>query len=111
MADILNIINNPSFDQLAALKNHHVNLEKKRTQFEQLIATVEKTIAYKEAKKLVMKHKEWLMYSWTTYSKEAHAGLAEMYVTDDRFTAYYDKHIEGGAEFLRDAIVAYVKGN
>src|SRR5699024_6532701 len=43
------------------------------------------------AQKLATKHKEWLMYSWPNYSKEAHAGLAEMYVADERFTAYYDK--------------------
>lgn len=108
MADTLNIINNPSFDQLAALKNHHVNLEKKRTQFEQLIATVEKTIAYKVWGKLVMKHKEWLMYSWSNYSEEAHAGLAEMYVADERFQAYYDKVGVGAAELLRDAILIFL---
>ncbi len=60
------------------------------------------------AQALVLKHKEWLMYSWSSYSKEAHAGLAEMYVADQRFTAYYDKHVEGGTAFLRDAIVSYV---
>ncbi|GAB2546330.1 MerR family transcriptional regulator [Gracilibacillus alcaliphilus] len=53
------------------------------------------------------KHKEWLMYSWSEYSKEAHAGLAEMYVTDERFTAYYDKHVKDGTVFLRDAILIY----
>lgn len=52
-------------------------------------------------------HKEWLSYSWTHYSKEAHAGLAEMYVADDRFKAYYDKDTPGKAEFLRDAILVY----
>lgn len=61
------------------------------------------------AHELAEKHKEWLMFSWSTYSKEAHAGLAEMYVADDRFRAYYDKKVEGGAAFLRDAIVTYAK--
>lgn len=54
-------------------------------------------------------HRKWLSYFWPTYSKEAHAGLAEMYVADERFTAYYDQHKEGSAQFLRDAIVAYAK--
>ncbi len=59
------------------------------------------------AQELAAKHKEWLMYSWGEYSPEAHAGLAEMYVADKRFTAYYDKAVEGGTEFLRDAIFIY----
>lgn len=52
-------------------------------------------------------HKQWIMYFWPHYSKEAHAGLAQMYVDDERFTAYYDKEQPGTAEFLRDAIIAY----
>lgn len=63
------------------------------------------------AQEVAKKHKEWLMYSWPTYSKEAHAGLAEMYVADERFKAYYDKSIEGGTEFLRDAILIFLKEN
>jgi len=60
------------------------------------------------AQELAAKHKEWLMYSWPNYSKEAHAGLAEMYAADERFTAYYDKNVKGGTEFLRDAILIYL---
>ncbi|WP_164215641.1 MerR family transcriptional regulator [Virgibacillus sp. YIM 98842] len=60
-----------------------------------------------EAQELAAKHKNWLMYSWSSYSKEAHAGLAEMYVADERFSAYYDKAANGAATFLRDAILIY----
>ncbi|MEH7114113.1 MerR family transcriptional regulator [Neobacillus niacini] len=49
-------------------------------------------------------HKQWLCFYWKEYSKEAHAGLAQMYVADERFTAYYDKEQPGTAEFLRNAI-------
>lgn len=63
------------------------------------------------AQELAAKHKEWLMYSWGEYSPEAHAGLAEMYVADERFTAYYDKAVKGGTEFLRDAIAIYTGKN
>ena len=52
-------------------------------------------------------HKQWLCYYWNEYSKEAHAGLAQMYVDDERFTAYYDKEQPGTAAFLRDAIQIY----
>jgi hypothetical protein len=48
-----------------------------------------------------------LCYYWDSYSKEAHAGVAQMYVDDERFTAYYDKEQPGTAEFLRDAILIY----
>ncbi len=53
-------------------------------------------------------HKEWLTYFWNSYSKEAHKGLAQMYVDDERFTKYYDKITLGSATFLRDAINHYV---
>ena len=53
-------------------------------------------------------HKQWLSYTWPTYSPEAHRGLAQMYVDDERFTAYYDKSSgKGAAAFLRDAIHNY----
>lgn len=60
------------------------------------------------AQKLAHKHKQWLTYSWPSYSKEAHAGLADMYVADERFAAYYDKAVKGGTQFLRDAIYIYL---
>jgi len=52
-------------------------------------------------------HRQWLCYFWETYSKEAHAGLARMYVENPGFTAYYDKKQPGMAAFLRDAILIY----
>ena len=54
-------------------------------------------------------HRRWLGFTWNSYSKEAHRGLAQMYVDDDRFTAYYDKEQPGLAEFLRDAIYVYTE--
>ncbi|WP_085993237.1 MerR family transcriptional regulator [Oceanobacillus senegalensis] len=60
------------------------------------------------AQELAAKHKEWLMFSWSNYTKEAHLELADMYVTDERFTAYYDRAVKGGAKFLRDAIWMYL---
>ena len=54
-------------------------------------------------------HKDWLCYFWDDYSNEAHIGIAEMYVSDPRFTAYYDNIAPGSAMFLRDALVEYCK--
>lgn len=188
LEEIADIINQPNFNELAALEHHYEELQKKRARLEQIIATVEKTITSKKggikmqdkdkfagfkekiideneqkygkeirekygdeavessnvklmgmsqedyeamsktgveifallekafatgdpasdvAQELADKHKEWLMYSWAKYSPEAHAGLAEMYVADERFTEYYDKTIKGGTKFLRDAILIY----
>ncbi|KXG74879.1 MerR family transcriptional regulator [Thermotalea metallivorans] len=59
------------------------------------------------AQKAADLHRQWLTYFWDHYSKEAHAGLAQMYVEDERFKAYYDKEQPGTAAFLRDAILIY----
>lgn len=54
-------------------------------------------------------HKEWLQFYWPSYSKEAHAGLGEMYVADERFKKYYDDEVPSGAEFLRDSLNIFCK--
>lgn len=59
------------------------------------------------AQKACELHKNWLCYFWSSYSKEAHIGVAQMYVDDPRFTAYYDKIALGCAVFLRDAVKIY----
>lgn len=190
LEDIAAMLHDPDFDEAATLQSHYDKLKQKRARLEQIMATVEKTIASNKgegimqdnekfdglkekmieeneqkygseirakyghekidasntkmmgmsredfeamnqlgeeiftllekanatgdpssdaAQKLAAKHKEWLAYSWPSYSKEAHAGLARMYVADERFTAYYDARIPGGAEFLRDAILIYTE--
>jgi DNA-binding transcriptional MerR regulator len=60
--------------------------------------------ASEQAQRAAQLHKQWLMYYWSEYSKEAHSGLGDMYAADERFKVYYDKEKEGTAEFLRDAI-------
>ncbi|MCP8970002.1 MerR family transcriptional regulator [Ectobacillus ponti] len=59
------------------------------------------------AQKAADLHRQWVSFYWDSYSKEAHAGLAQMYVDDERFTAYYDQHQPGLAVFIRDAVQAY----
>jgi len=59
------------------------------------------------AQKTADLHRQWLCYYWDSYSKKAHAGLAQMYVDDPRFTAYYDEKKPGTAVFLRDVIQIY----
>lgn len=83
---------------------------------EKLAQSVQKTLAaaFKTgdpagelAQKAVDLHRQWLCLYWDGYSKEAHAGLGDMYVADERFKAYYDAEQPGTAEFLRDAIRIY----
>lgn len=60
------------------------------------------------AQKAAGLHKKWLSHYWPNYSKEAHAGVTQMYVDDERFTAYYDEKLKPGcAEFLRDAVLIF----
>ncbi len=63
------------------------------------------------AQKAADLHRQWLCYYWDKYTKEAHAGVVQMYVEDERFTAYYDKEQPGTAEFLRDAVLIYTGMN
>ena len=61
-----------------------------------------------EGKRIALLHKDWLSYSWTFYSKEAHIGLGQMYVDDERFTKFYDSNVKGCAQFLCDVIKANI---
>ena len=61
------------------------------------------------AQKACALHRQWLCFFWPEYSKEAHMGIADMYVDDSRFTDYYDKIVPGCADFLRDAVMIYCK--
>ncbi len=76
---------------------------------ELVLAMDENDVEGDRAKEAVELHKQWLSYSWPSYSEQAHQGLAEMYVADPRFTAYYDKHRDGATQFLRDAIHFHTK--
>ena len=73
-------------------------------------AVQQKADPAKEAgRRLAQMHKDWLSFTWNEYSREAHLGLAQMYVDDERFTAHYDSRVKGCAAFLRDAVTAFVK--
>ena len=59
-----------------------------------LVASPVTTEVKKELTKL---HKDWLSYTWPSYSVDAHKGLAEMYLADERFKTYYDERAGDGA--------------
>ena len=62
-----------------------------------------------EGETIVSHHKQWLILSGLKYQPGIHKGLGQMYVMDERFTAYYDKNVPGCGAFLRDAIQCWVK--
>ena len=81
---------------------------------EQILVTLKKAFEQGDptselAQKACDLHRQWLCMFWKegTYSKDAHKALAEGYVADERFTAYYDKIAPGCTKFLRDAIAVY----
>ena len=62
----------------------------------------------KEAKEIVLLHKEWLGMTWKKYTKEAHKAIATTYISDKRFRMYYDKEVEGCANLLEQAVRYWV---
>ena len=191
LAQIKECLDDPSFDRLAALRNHLAALEAERERLEQLIRSVKDTIGAEErneimsdeqkfeafkqravahneevygaeirakygdqeadeanaavvnltqeqyqegtelgreiqerleaavqaglspesetGKELCTLHRQWLTLTGNRYDHAKHQGIAELYVMDERFTAYYDKHVPGCARFLRDAVVHWIK--
>ncbi|WP_339205130.1 MerR family transcriptional regulator [Paenibacillus sp. FSL K6-3182] len=90
-------------------KEQHTEIEKLGAE---VISVLEEAFATGDpagqlAQKAANLHRQWLSFYWGSYTKEAHAGVAQMYVDDERFTAYYDKNQPGAAVFLRDAILIY----
>jgi DNA-binding transcriptional MerR regulator len=59
-----------------------------------------------EAMDLAEEHRRQICGAFYACDHEMHAGLGEMYVTDERFTRTYDAVRPGLAAFLRDAIAA-----
>ena len=61
-----------------------------------------------EGKEIAALHRRWLTITGNRYDPARHRGIAELYVMDERFTAYYDKRLPGCARFLRDAVAHWV---
>jgi DNA-binding transcriptional MerR regulator len=63
-----------------------------------------------EVQAITQRQFEWLSIT-TNPTKEHFIGLGEMYVADPRFTANYDRHGEGTAVLVRDAMKVYAERN
>ena len=62
-----------------------------------------------EGREITVLHRRWLTITGNRYDPARHRGIAELYVVDERFTAYYDKQVPGCARFLRDAVAYWAK--
>lgn len=61
------------------------------------------------AQKACALHQKWLSHYWPDglYSPQMHRNMAEMYLADERFKAYYEAIAPGCAQLLHDAIYLY----
>ncbi len=63
-----------------------------------------------QGKELAQLHRRWLSFSLNnSYDTAKHRGIVQLYVMDERFQAYYDKNTPGCAQFLRDAVLSWIK--
>ena len=58
-----------------------------------------------EGQTVTQLHRRWLSMSGGPYDPAKHRGIAELYVADERFAAYYDKDVPRCTRFLRDAVL------
>ena len=134
LARIKRCLDDPSFDRLAALRSHLTALEAERARLEGLIRSVrpeqyqewtrlggelqtalERAVASgaspegEDGRAAAALHRRWLTLTGNQYDPAKHRGLAELYVSDPRFTAYYDRAVPGCARFLRDAVACWAE--
>lgn len=62
-----------------------------------------------EGEEITELHRRWLTVMGDKHDAQRHRGIAELYVLDERFTAYYDRERPGCAQFLRDAVLHWAK--
>ena len=88
-----------------------IEIEKLSNELNEMLKSAfeENNPSSEKAQKACELHKKWLCYFWDDYTKEAHINIAQMYIDDPRFTAYYDKIKPGCAVFLKDAIKIFCK--
>lgn len=82
--------------------------ERANAALKQAVATGDAASA--QAQEAAALHGQWLGFVWGNYSAEAHVGVTQMYLDDERFKAYYEAITPGATEFLRDAVAIYAAG-
>lgn len=106
-------------EQVDAANRHMMNLTEEQfarwqTLDAEIIARLESAVRSctgadnDEGKAISELHRQWLMLANPKYSPQMHRGIAMMYVTDERFTRYYDRNVEGCARLLCDAVLRWI---
>lgn len=62
-----------------------------------------------QVQEVVEEYRQYITKNFYQCTREIFRGLGELYVTDERFTANFDKYKPGLAQFLSDAIKFYTK--
>ncbi len=92
-------------------KEQWKNVQKEGEDNTKLLASLMgKDPASKEVQAAITKHYNHLNNFYTP-NKEMYRGLGELYVTDDRFRAHYDKYGKGLADFIKKAIDVFCGKN
>lgn len=101
------VVDQSNANMMGLTEEQYTHMQKLGEKINLLLEEAVKNHEYVEdeiGERVALLHKEWLGYTWQTYSTQAHRGLVQMYVLDERFKAYYDKNVEGCAEFLKQAV-------
>lgn len=111
----VSLTGDPFLDLHGVLQNktNHILQERlKEAIFMQLeVAMATGDVGSYQAQMLAEMHRRWICLFWKEgmYSKQGHMTLANVYISDLRFSNWYDKRVgKGAAQFLRDAIEIYV---
>jgi DNA-binding transcriptional MerR regulator len=78
--------------------------------YSKIVANMDKGIADPEVQKAVHELRQQITDNFYNCTIEIFRGLADLYVCDERFTANIDKHKEGLAKFLSEAMHYYCDG-
>jgi len=90
-------------------EEQYEEMQRVEAEFKKTLAAAHETgdPAGELAQKAAELHRKWLSFNWPNYSKEAHLGLVQMYVDDERFAHFFAGQQPGAIEFLRDAVRVY----
>lgn len=101
---------NQKFSKLSEVEFQQMQAVEK-TLIDDLVALKQKPdLSSQLAQKVYQEHKQWLEYTWPSYTKEAHRGLVDMYISDARFGDYYNQKAQTPVvQLLHDVIYEYTK--
>lgn len=101
---------NQKFSKLSEVEFQQMQTVEK-TLIEDLVALKKKPdLDSQLAQKIYQEHKQWLEYTWPSYTKEAHRGLVDMYISDARFGDYYNQKAQTPVvQLLHDVVYEYTK--